>query len=223
MNIQNHIGISSYALQYRNTNRNIWYKYTCLLYTSQDKTTDDSYLLDQFNNVLATVTKNWDSHSLGIMDILEINNEEYILLGSTVFEGANLESGIYCPGNVRALVRTRDGKVIFNLMVNPRWEASTLYISTDENYLMTFSASLNYNGYDYSREYYDLEGNVIDEPEGVTFNQYINTGEYLQINSDYIVTTDKVNSCLLYTSQIYFFAKLLKNGCQFTDYFIFTK
>ena len=190
----------------------------------QDKTTDDSYLLDQFNNVLATVTKNWDSHSLGIMDILEINNEEYILLGSTVFEGANLESGIYCPGNVRALVRTRDGKVIFNLMVNPRWEASTLYISTDENYLMTFSASLNYNGYDYSREYYDLEGNVIDEPEGVTFNQYINTGEYLQINSDYIVTTDKVNRNYTFKEKViggksyYALFKELEEGETAADY-----
>lgn len=186
------------------------------LFTARDRATKEDCILDQYGNEVCRFyaglldlysidltgpmieTVILDTRRIGLVDEIKINGKKYLIVGGSYFShfGDNL-SNYY--GTVSLLIRESDWKVIINTTYNPALHPANLYISTDEQYLMIDGQEM-YGPPDSghrqpitARYYYDLEGNMIEKPEGAEFVRYLDTGEYLQINSDGIVTTDKIN------------------------------
>ena len=197
------------------------------LFTARDRTTEEDCILDRYGNVVCRFnTEKIYSSRIGLVDEIEINGEKYLLAGGSYFGDNSYDY----YGTVSLLIRESDWKVIINTTLDPRLDPANLYISTDGQYLMIDGKEM-YGPPDSghrqpvtARYYYDLEGNMIDKPEGIEFLRYIDTGEYLQINSDGIVTTDKVNRNYTFKEKViggksyYALFKKLEEGETAADY-----
>ena len=200
------------------------------LFTARDRTTEEDCILDRYGKVACRFnTEKIYSSRIGLVDELEINGEKYLIAGGSNLEG-DYTNGYDYYGTVSLLIRESDWKVIINTTLDPRLDPANLYISTDGQYLKIDGKEM-YGPPDSghrqpvtARYYYDLEGNMIDKPEGVEFLRYIDTGEYLQINSDGIVTTDKVNRNYTFKEKViggksyYALFKELEEGETAADY-----
>lgn len=191
------------------------------LFTVRDRATSEDCILDQYGNVVCRFyTQKYYSSRIGLVDEIEINDEKYLIAGGSYF-GDN-KYDYY--GSVSLLIRESDWKVIINLTLDPQLKPANLYISTDGQYLKINGQEMNGRQPVTAIYYYDLEGNMIDKPEGVEFLRYIDTGEYLQINSDGIVTTDKVNRNYTFKEKViggksyYALFKELEEGETAADY-----
>lgn len=213
------------------------------LFTARDRTTKEDCILDQYGNEVCRFyaglldvysidltgprieTVIMDTSRVGLVNEIQINGEKYLLAGGSYFGDNSYDY----YGTVSLLIRESDWKVIINTTYDPEINPANLYISTDEQYLMIAGQEM-YGSPDGHRQpvstryYYDLEGNVIEKPEGVEFLRYIDTGEYLQINSDGIVTTDKVNRNYTFKEKViggksyYALFKELEEGETAADY-----
>ena len=196
------------------------------LFAAHDRTTGKDCILDKDGNQLYSV--DYSGLLFGLLGEIEINGGKYLVIGSTTYEGNRNQYGYY--GDVNALIRESDGKVIFNTKVDPHLDPAVLYISSDEKYLKLagvekiFSESKGYLVPVDVEYYFDLEGNRIAEPENVEFNRYIDTGGYLEIGPDYVLNTDKVNKnyffkeTTIYGKPFYAVFKELEEGETLEDY-----
>jgi hypothetical protein len=162
--------------------------------------------------------------------LLGIYDNKYAVVGSATFENADTQGDADYSVDFDALIRLSDGKVIINVTEEPVKDPAELYVSTDKKYFMV--RGIGWTGTKDSGQrqpftetsYFDLEGNEISEPPDVEFENCISKEEYLDIDENGSLHTDKVDRSYVIKSKdigdktYYAVFKQLTDGESVADY-----